>query len=141
VFIIGIIDCDHAQCHDSRWFDDKENLIHPLTTQDQQIMDFILSNIGLDDSDSLIPISDVYMDMEYYHYMNSNDTFSDLSMLALAHLHFLKVQNKPARYNQMDMDEKRTWGLSTIKTTQNFTRDRLIKDLTRAVRVQCLLVM
>jgi hypothetical protein len=71
--------------------------------------------------------------LEYYHFADSPGTFSDLSSVALYHLYFLKVQDKPANYGSMNQDEKNIWQLAKMKTIQRYTKKRLIEALMKAV--------
>ncbi|KAH8980793.1 hypothetical protein EDB92DRAFT_1973941 [Lactarius akahatsu] len=111
---------------DNGWFDSGENLIHPMTTEEQQNIDTILANPDTDPNSTSITVSEAHTAMEYYLFANSTDHFLELSSTALAHLYFLKVQNKPAEYNQMNVDEQRTWNLSKMKTIRKYKKRRHI---------------
>ncbi|SRR6266581_913323 len=63
------------------------------------------------------------------------NNFLELSTAALTCLYFINVQNKPAEYEQMNIDEKRTWDLSRIKKIQKIPRNKLKGALEEAVHV------
>ena len=72
--------------------------------------------------------------MEFYRFADSTEAFSELTSASLAYLYFLKVQDKPAGYDSMNEDEKRTWKTSRVKTIRKFTKHKLIVGLLEAVR-------
>ncbi len=72
--------------------------------------------------------------MEYYRFANSANDFLELSTAALVRLYFIKVQNKPAEYERMNIDEKRTWDLSSMKKIRKIPRNKLKGALEEAVR-------
>jgi hypothetical protein len=120
------------QRRDTGWFDDNENLIRPLTNEEQQSIDAVFDNTGPDST--MVAVSEAHTAMEYYHFADSANTFSELSSASLAHLYFVKVQIKPVEYNRMNTDEKRTWDLSRMKTIRRYSKSKLIKALVEAVR-------
>lgn len=73
--------------------------------------------------------------MEYYLFADSAEAISELSNASLAHLYFVKVQHKPAAYDQMDADEKRTWIDSRMKAIRRLRKRELVEALEEAVRV------
>jgi hypothetical protein len=73
--------------------------------------------------------------MEYYLFAPSADALSELSTLSLAHLYFVKVQDKPAGYDGMDANEKQSWNRSRMQTIRRKPKSRLIEALIEVVRV------
>ena len=82
----------------------------------------------------MVAVSEAHTAMEYYHFVDSANDFSELSSASLAHLYFVKVQNRPDEYNHMNTDDKRTWNRSKMKTIRRYSKNKLIKALTEAVR-------
>lgn len=99
------------QRQDKGWFDDDENLIHPLTTQEWENINASSSA----SSESPIPVSDAHTAIEYYLFADSPDTFYELSSESLAHLYFIKVQAKPP------------------KTIQKLAKKKLVEALMKVV--------
>lgn len=109
------------QRHDKGWFDGNENLIAPLTTQE--------------DDNSTTLVSDAHTAMEFYQFANASDDFLELSSTTLAHLYFIKVQVKPVEYMSMDTDGKNEWDQSTITKIRRKSKRVLIEAIMEAVRV------
>lgn len=120
------------QRRDNGWFDSNENLISPLTAQEQEAIEKACADRVSDEYS--IPISEAHTAMEFYLFGASTEDFSELSTLSLAHLYFVKVQKKPPSYNAMEMDEQRTWNNARMKTIRNYSKSKLIKALMEAVR-------
>jgi hypothetical protein len=104
-----------------------------LTINKQENIDAVFANTGPDNT--AIAVSEAHTSMEYYHFADSPGAFSDLSSAALAHLYFLKVQDKPVEYGNTNIDEKNVWRLAKMKTIQRYTKKRLIEALMKVVRV------
>jgi hypothetical protein len=102
-----------------------------LTSGEQDNIDTALANIGLDESP--ISVSDAQTAMEYYLFADSAEAISELSNASLAHLYFVKVQQKPAGYDQVNADEKRTWINSRMKAIRRLTKRELVEALVEAV--------
>jgi hypothetical protein len=85
--------------------------------------------------ESLISVSDAHTAMEYYHFADSAEAFSDLKTISLAHLYFVKVQAKPDGYGHMDAGKKQTWDASRMNTLQKWTKHKLVQALVEAVHV------
>ncbi len=100
-----------------------------MATKEQQNIDAIVADTNPDNS---IIISEAHTALEYYCFANSANNL-ELSTAALACLYFIKVQNKPAEYEQMNIDEKRTWDLSRMKKIQIIPRNKLKRALEEAV--------
>jgi hypothetical protein len=118
------------QRRDNGWFDDNENLISPLTPQEQEDIEYARAV----SDECPIPISDTHTAMEFYLFATSADDFSELSTLSLAHLYLVKVQKKPANYEVMNMDERKSWNNSRMKTLRRYSKKKLIEALMEAVR-------
>lgn len=103
-----------------------------MTIEEQENIDAVLSSTGSDHM--AIAISEAHTVMEYYRFADSPGAFSDLSSAALAHLYFLKAQEKPAEYDSMGINEKRIWKLAKMKTIRRYSKKRLIEALMKAVR-------
>jgi hypothetical protein len=99
-----------------------------LTAQEQENIETALA--------SQTSVSDAHNAMVFYLFADSVDAFSELSSAALAHLYFVKVQKKAASYDSMDMDEKRSWIISTTKAIRKYKKSKLIGALAEAVRVR-----
>jgi hypothetical protein len=91
-----------------------------LTVKEQENIDAIFTNTGPDNT--AIAVSEAHTAMEYYCFADSPGAFLDLSSAALAHLCFLKVQDKPADYGSMNIDEKNIWQLAKMKTIRRYTK-------------------
>jgi len=102
-----------------------------LTTEEQQNIDAVVADT---DPDNSITVSEAHAAMEYYRFANSANDFLELSTAALVRLYFIKVQNKPAEYERMNIDEKRTWDLSSMKKIRKIPRNKLKGALEEAVR-------
>jgi hypothetical protein len=102
-----------------------------LTAQEQENIE-ALADISSDNPP--ISVSDSHTAMEFYRFADSTEAFSELTSASLAYLYFLKVQDKPAGYDSMNEDEKRTWKTSRVKTIRKFTKHKLIAGLLEAVR-------
>jgi hypothetical protein len=123
---------DITQRCDIGWFDNNQTLIRPLTTEEQQNIDTVFAHTGPDST--AIAVSEAHMAMEYYRFADSDEAFSELSTAVLAHLYFVKVQIKPAEYDRMGMDEKKTWNISKMRTIRRYSKPKLIKSVVDAVR-------
>ncbi|KAI9459243.1 hypothetical protein BJY52DRAFT_1223234 [Lactarius psammicola] len=112
---------------DNGWFDDNENLISPLTTQEKENIE----NARADGSSDEYPISvsDAHTAMEFYLFADSVTDFSELSGFVLSYLYFVKVQEKPAGYEGMKTNERRTWSNARMKTIRKYTKSKLIGAL------------
>ncbi|KAN0128846.1 hypothetical protein V8E53_013344 [Lactarius tabidus] len=113
-----------------RWFENYDNLILPLTIDEQENINVVFANTGPDNT--AIAVSEVHTAMEYYCFADSPGAYSDLSSVALTHLYFIKVQDKPVEYGNMNIDEKNVWRLAKMKTIQRYTKKRLIEALMKA---------
>jgi hypothetical protein len=100
------IDIIITQRCDIGWFDNNQNLIRPLTTEEQQNIDTVSALTSPDST--AIAVSEAHMAMEYFCFTDSDEDFQELSTAVLTHLYFVKVQVKPAGYDHMDKDEKKT---------------------------------
>jgi hypothetical protein len=104
-----------------------------LTIEEQENIDAVFANTGPDNT--AIAVSEAHTAMEYYLFADSPGAFSDLSSAALAHLYFIKVQDKPAEYGSTNSThEKNIWTLAKMKTLRRYTKKRLIEALMKAVR-------
>lgn len=103
-----------------------------MTAQEQENIEATLADVSSDNP--LISVSDTHTAMEFYRFADSTEDFSELTSASLAHLYFLKVQDKPAGYDSMDEDEKRMWKTSRVKIIRKFTKRKLIAGLMGAVR-------
>jgi len=121
------------QRRDNGWFDDDEKLISPLTTQEKENIE----NARTDGSSDEYPISvsDAHTAMEFYLFADSVADFSELSGFSLSHLYFVKVQEKPAGYEGMKTNERRTWNNARMKTIRKYAKRKLIGALMETVRV------
>src|SRR5712672_2367349 len=108
------------------WFDKDENLISPLTPQEQENIKAALLITG--SQESPISVSDAYTAMEFYLSADSADDLFELSSASLAHLYFVKVRSqcKPDGYDDMSADKKKTWNKSQMKTIRNYTKNKMI---------------
>jgi hypothetical protein len=116
------------QRRDNGWFDADENLILPLTIQEQEDID----NASASDEFS-IPVSEAHTAMEFYLFGDSADDFSELSALGLSHLYFVKVQKKPAGYEAMKTNERKKFHSDRMKTIRRYGKSKLIKALMETV--------
>jgi hypothetical protein len=118
----------HPQRRDKGWFDINDNLISPLTSQEEE-------NIKAAHEITESPISDAYTAMEFYRFADSSDVFFELTSVSLAHLYFVNVQRKQAQWDHMDVAEKKTWNESQMKKVRNLKKGKLVEALVEAVRV------
>ena len=102
-----------------------------MTAQELEVINAALTGLG--SYESPISTSDAHTAMEYYLFISSVDALSELSMLSLTHLYFIKVQAKPARYDGMDTNEKQSWNRSRMQMIQRKPRSRLIEALVEIV--------
>lgn len=134
------VDGTNPQRRDKGWFDNNENLISPLTTQEQENIEAALAITG--SQESPISVSDAYTAMEFYICADSAEDFFELSSASLAHLYFVKVRYpcKPIEYEDMNAAEKQTWNKSQMRRIRQFTKKKMIEALVLAVRAHYHLV-